>query len=412
MMTSFSRFAYVVSFMAIVPLCGDLFAGQDTLRLYPGISLRQHELAQKSMHEFFDQHWDSAEASCMKMLKLEQDSSLLPVSYLFRFAMRAWCILNNEYESEQACQDLRRELEPLRTECIRILHGQQAKKFPDSTRATRLFLEGGINGFNATLKIRSNPFSAMVSGLSSVRMLDSARMLAPYMNDVYFGLGISQCALANEPGIIRVAMRIFRGLHVNLDTGLTYLRTCSKSAQYTNAGAMEYLIQFLSPFKQVEIAEKQQIFRSFQAMYPGNPYYVFQEIDEGMSFHRQEEFSAKTIEWTRPLIRSFDTCNYSHKRYANLVRWQCAVIDFSLTNELHPEPFGPKQVFSFYPVFLSAAREQYLLDAHKDMSRALRKSDRRQYRSMKDRAISMLRSSDINPMLREYYLYHIQDGMP
>lgn len=399
----------MVSLTAFFLLRGDLFAGQNSFRLYPGISLPQHELAQKSMREFFDQDWDSAEATCKDMLRLEQAGGLVPMSYMLRFAMRAWRILNDESENGQQRLALCRDLEPLRTDCIKILHKQE---FPDSTRATRLFIEGGINGFNATLKIRSHPFVAMVSGLSAVRKLDTARALAPYMNDVFLGLGVSQCALANEPGIIRIAMRIFQGLHVNLDTGLAYLRTCSQSGLYTREGAMEYLIQFLSPFKPLEIAEKQEIFRTFQSLHPGNPYYVFQEIDEGMAFHRKQVFSNKTIEWAKPLINGFDTCNFSHRRYANLVRWQCSVIDFSLTNDLRPQPIEPGQPFSFYPVFLSAAREQYLLDVHKDMSRTLRKSDLRQYRSIKDKAVSIIRSSNIDPMLREYYLYHIQDGMP
>jgi hypothetical protein len=411
MMTNVTRFAFITSLMVSLLPCRDLHAAQNAVRLYPGITLRQHDLAQNAMREFFDQHWDSAEASCTEMLRLEQKNELVPMSYLLRFATRAWRILNDESENKQASKVIYRELGPLRSECLRILHKH---KFPDSTLATRLFLEGGINGFNATLKIRSNPFSAMVSGLSSVRMLDSARSLVPSMDDVYLGLGISQCALANEPGIIRAAMRLFRGLRVNLDTGLTYLRICSQRALYTGEGAQEYLIQFLSPFKAQEAAEKQEIFRSFQAQHPDNPYYVFQEIDEGMAFHRQQVFSGKTIEWARPLINRFDTCNYSHCRYANLVRWQCAMIDFSLTNELHPGQIEPGDPFSFYPVFLSAAREQYLLDAHKDPSqtRKERRSDLRHYRDMKDKAVSILRSSDINPMLREYYLYHIEDGMP
>jgi hypothetical protein len=410
MKTKFSRLVYIVSMMVFFHISCCLCYGQDSIRLYPGISLRQHDLSQHAMHQFFNQHWDSAEATCIEMRTLEQDKGLIPMSFLFRFAMRAWRILNNECENDSVYSELHRELDPLRTECIRILHAK-ANKFPDSTLATRLFLEGGINGFNSTLKIRSNPFAAMISGLSSVRLLDSARALAPYMTDVYFGLGISQCALANEPGIIRVAMRIFRGLHVNLETGLSYLRICSQKGLYTNDGAREYLIQFLSPFKPSEAAEKQQIFRSFQALFPGNPYFVFQEIDEGLAFHRREVFSYKTIEWAKPLIQSFDTCNYSRRRYANLVRCQCAVIDFSLTNELHPEPLGTGEAFSFYPSFLGAATERNLLDSAKDLSRKQRKNGLRRYQTLKDKAISMLYSADINPMLREYYLYHIQDGM-
>jgi hypothetical protein len=94
------------------------------------------------------------------------------------------------------------------------------------------------------------------------------------------------------------------------------------------------------------------------------------------------------------------------------VRWQCAMIDFSLTKELHPVPIGLSQVFSFYPVFLSAAHERFLLDSRKDLPAYQRKNDSRHYYYLKDKAFSMLRSSDIIPMLREYYLWHMEDGLP
>jgi hypothetical protein len=410
MKTLFSACCFILS--VVLPVSSSsLSASQDTLRLYPGITSRQHELAQQSMHLFFDQHWDSSEAVCVEMLKLEQKENLLPMSYLLRFAGRSWRILNDEVANEQEGRSLNRELDPLRSECLRILHNKK-RKFPDSTLATRLFLEGGINGFNATLKIRANPFAAMVSGLSSVRLLDSARALAPNMYDACLGLGISQCALANEPGIILAAMRLFRGLHVNLDTGLMHLRTCSQKALYTRDGAMEYLIQFLSPFKTQEAAEKQQIFRRLQALFPGNPFYVFQEIDEEMSFHRREVFSRKIVDWARPLISLFDTCNFSHRRYANLVRWQCAEIDFNMINQLHPIPIEPKTPYWFYPAFLAAAKEQFTLDSEKVLSPKQKKDDVRHYRALKEKSISMVRSSKINPMLREYFLYHIEDGLP
>ncbi len=409
MKTKFSRLAYIVSMIVFSHISCCLCYGQDSLRLYPGITPAQHELAQQAMYEFFDQHWDSAEACCRKMLALEQQNDLLPMSYMLRFAMRAWRILNDECKNQGERNSLFYELDPLRDKCLRILHKHL---FPDSTRSTRLFLEGGINGFNATLKIRSHPFIAMFNGLSSVRMLDSARALTPYNYDAFLGLGIAQCALANEPGIIRAAMTLFRGLHVNLDTGLSYLRICSQKGFYTNDGAREYLIQFLSPFKPSEAAEKQQIFKFFLGFYPGNPYYVFQKIDEGMAFHRREVFTDKTIEWARPLIKSFDTCNYSHKRYVNLVLWQCSVIDSSLANELNPSRPDLRDAYSFYPVFLNAARDRFLLESDSTMPHKKHRGEMQDFQNMKDKAVSMLHLSNIDPMLREYYLYHIGDGMP
>jgi hypothetical protein len=407
----FPRHVFLAFTAVLVARCAVL-SFENPAAPYPGISVRQHELAQDATHEFFSHHWDRAETLCCDMKRLENGNGLLPMSNMLRFAMRSWRILNDEFPDRVECLRAYKELEPLRSDCIHLLH---TRHFPDSTLATRLFLEGGIDGFNATLKIRSHPFVAMVNGLKAVRLFEKAQKLAPQMNDVYLGLGLSQCALANEPGIIRAAMGLFNGLHVSLDSGLTYLRICSTNALYTNDGAREYLIQFLSPFKAGETAEKEAVFKTLEALYPNDPFYVFQEIDENLAFHREKAFSDWTIAWVRPLIDLFDTCNFSLKRYANLVRWQCSSIDTTLRAGLRPEAFQKKQSYSFYPLFLDAAHGWFTLGERKNPDAAAGREKSgisRAYRSARSRATSVLRASDINPMLREYYLWHIEDGLP
>jgi len=396
--------------LCISPLIDPAFASQDSVRLYPGIIISQHVLAADATNGFFSHHWQKAESLCVCMRKIEQDSGAVPLSYLLRFAMRSWRILNDECGNPAQTAATMKELDPLRKECLRILHNQH---FAPDSRPTRLFLEGGINGFDATLKIRSHPINAMICGLSSVRMLDTARCLAPFMYDVYLGLGIAQCALANEPGIVKLAMHLFTGLHVNLDSGLVYLRTCSQKALYTKEGAQEYLIQFLSPFNPPESAEKQQIFKSLQAHFPGDPYYVFQEIDEDFSFHRQEVFSKACAKWVVPQINMFDTCNFILKRYADLVKVQCVSMDKVLSSDFAPKIGIISKTFSFYPIFLQAATLKYEIDLNKGLSfSGQRKMLIRQYQRLRDQTIHVLCSSGINPMLREYYLWHIDDGLP
>jgi hypothetical protein len=386
-----------------------LVAQSSPATLYPGITLRQHGLAQNVMHEFFAKHWNNADTMRCEMRRLELADGLLPLSYMLGFAMRAWRILNDEYETREECETLRSELRPLRAECLRVLH---QRHFADSTRPTRMFLEAGINGLHATLLIRSKPLSALSIGLKSFRTLDSVRALAPQIKDIYLGLGLFQCSLANEPGIISFALRLFNGLHVSYDSGLVYLRTCAGSALYTRESAEEYLVQFLSPFKAHEAAEKQAVFKALQMEYPYNAYYIFQEIDEGMAFHRADVFSHDKFRWVLPRIGSFDTCSYSLRRDANLVRWQCAVIDLALTKELHPEVFEQKQSYSFYPVFLRAAQMRYMLDTTKEFSPGGHKKAVGMFRLQRYRAYSVLRKSGINPMLREYFLWHMEDGLP
>jgi hypothetical protein len=377
--------------------------------LYPGISAQQHALAREVMHEFFAQHWLRAGGLARDMRNLEQSDSLLPLSDMLRFAMPAWRIINSEFDSRGQGDSLFRELEPLRRDCLWILHHRH---FADSTLPTRMFLEAGINGFNATLIIRSNPLASLTQGLRSFRTLDSLRAIAPQIKDLYLGLGLFQCALANEPGIIGFALHLFGGLHVSLDSGLAYLRICSNEALYTQVGAKEYLIQFLSPFNHNEAGEKQAVFRSLEQEFPGNPYYVFQEIDEQMAFHRESAFEKSTCDWALAQIAGFDTSNSTTKLYANCVKWQCTAIDTSLAATLGPRPFGDRECLSFYPVFLEAAKARYVIDSDSKQTVGKRRNAIRSYHELRNRAYVVLRRSEINPMLREYYLWHLDDGLP
>jgi hypothetical protein len=359
------------------------------------------------MHEFFAQQWDSADARCLEMLRIEQVGSLLPLSYMLRFAMGAWRILNDDFETKQQRETMIKTLEPLRIDCLRILH---KRHFADSTRPTRMFLEAGINGFSATLLIRSRPLKSLSIGLQAYRTMDSLRTIAPQMKDVFLGLGLFQCALANEPGIIGFAIKLFNGLQVSYDSGLTYLRTCADSSFYTGEVAKEYLIQFLSPFKPGEVAEKRRIFKSLQAAFPNVAYYVFQEIDEEMAFHRQKIFSNGAANWVIPCFEQFDTGAYFGRRMVNLVRWQCAAMDSSLLKIIRPVAFDPKQSYSFYPVFLAASKLKFRLETDKKMPESVMKRTFRLFATLRGRAYSLLRKSDVNPMLREYYLWHMDDG--
>jgi hypothetical protein len=375
---------------------------------YPGITPRQHILALGVMHEFFAHHWATAESTACEMRAMESSEGLLPLSSMLRFATRAWRILNNEFDSRAQGDMLNRELAPLRIVCLDILH---KRHFADSTLPTRMFIEAGINGFDATLIIRSKPLVSLKEGLESFRTLDSVRTMAPQMKDVYLGLGLFQCALANEPSIIGFAIHLFGGLKVSLDSGLVYLRMCANDSTYTRNGAREYLIQFLSPFIPAEAAEKQSVFRSLEAEFPKNPYYVFQEIDERMAFHRKQVFSRAVCLWAANQIPGFDSSNSFMRTYANCVRWQCSTIDPSLAPALKPRPFMQKEALSFYPAFLNAAKAKYLIESDSDVTRREERIDARLFHHQRNLALSILRKSEIHPMLREYFLWHLEDGL-
>jgi hypothetical protein len=232
------------------------------------------------------------------------------------------------------------------------------------------------------------------------------------MADVYLGLGLFQCALANEPGIVKVAIKILNGFPVSRETGLAYLRICSDSSLYTREGAKQYLIEYLLPQIPKEAAEKQIVLESLQSEYPLSAYYVFQDIDEQLCFHRDTAFSAATILKFANRIEKFDTSNYSLARYANLVRWQCATIDSSLIEQLHPVSFARENEFSFYPVFLQAVEMRHLLDKQYDLTLEEGKKGVWKVRKIRDKAYSLLHGSQVHAMRREYYLWHMGDGLP
>ncbi|HUI92092.1 MAG TPA: hypothetical protein VLX68_07585 [Chitinivibrionales bacterium] len=397
----------IIFLLAFLP--APLVAQPSKTTMFPGITTRQHMLVQEIMHDFFSKRYNRTDTVCREMRRLEAAGNLLPMSCMLGVATRAWRILNDEYATQEESEILRREVGLFRGEGLRILH---QRHFADSTRPTRMFLEAGINGFNATLFIRAKPLTALSLGLRAYRTMDSVRTLVPQAKDVYLGLGLFQCALANEPGIIHFALRLFNGLYVSLDSGLVFLQTCADSAQYTRFTAKEYLIQFLSPFKAAEAERKQAVFKSLQAEFPGTAYYVFQEVDEAMAFHRKDAFSGNRFGWVPERIAGFDTSNYFLRRDVNLVRWQCTAIDSSEAEKLHPVPFRLRQDYSFYPVFLKAAQMRYMLDQAQKLSKGQNKKAAVLCRQQKERAISVLRKSEIDPMLREYFLWHIEDGLP
>jgi hypothetical protein len=107
----------------------------------------------------------------------------------------------------------------------------------------------------------------------------------------------------------------------------------------------------------------------------------------------------------------FDTGNFALQRYANLVKLQCATVDPSLEKTLHQEPIAHDGPYSFYPLFCAAAKARYLFDANKNISGKQQKTEARNCRHLKDKAVSVLRRSGVNPMLREIFLWHMEDGL-
>jgi len=107
---------------------------------------------------------------------------------------------------------------------------------------------------------------------------------------------------------------------------------------------------------------------------------VFQEIDEGMAFHRQQVFSGKTIEMGKACLIT----RFEHVQIIPIVPL-CKSGSMAMRDDRF---LADKRIasgdklnlgihFHFTRFFFSAAREQYLLDAHKDPSQTRQRAEKR-----------------------------------
>ncbi len=380
-----------------------LWAKSD-ITLYPGITMEQHRLAQYVLFHFNSMDWDETDASLKKLQQLEKKNSLLPLSNMLFVATRVWRVQNDEFSDASQKKQLLKEINAYANKGIDLL---KSKTFPDSVRSTRCFLEGGISGFIATLEIKSRPFSALRNGLNAVRLLDTAVSLDPHLYDAYLGTGLFNCALAKSPGIVKGAVNLLVGRKIDLDTGLNHLRICAEKSVYTKLSAKLYLIEFLSPYQSDQESEKQVIFKSIQHAFPGNPYYVFLELDEDLCFFPDKFFKPTTCRFIdKRLDNGFYCPSYSSLRYANLVKWQFSLCNSDAPSWALPSPILKDRDFSFYPVFLEALKLK-----HNKGKQEKNDSDAEKLRDLGTAAVHLLSASDMNPLRKDFYLWHLRDAL-
>jgi hypothetical protein len=391
----------VMAFALLTP--GALWANADAL-LYPGVTVEQDRLVKSVLEHFYALDWEMTDKSILQLQQLEHRRGLLPFSSLMLVAVRVWRIQNNEYADPKKKAKILNEIDKFARRGILALH---ATKYADSTRSTRLFLEGGINGFKATLLIKSNPFLALGDGLRAVQLLDTAIHLDPFFFDAYLGLGIFNCALAKSSRLVQDAVDLLQGRKADFDTGLCLLRICAANAVYTNYAAQIYLTQFLSPYLGDQAQEKRGLFRSLQRAFPTDPLFVFLELDERLCFFPDSFFQPSTPIWIERRIIKFDCPSYSTIRYRDLVQQQ-----YCLSAGLPDRPDSVNKIFdfSFYPVFLDAvALRQHEKTAAGQFGEEHNWADSMQ--KLESTAIRRLSSSEMNPIRKEYYLWHIRDAL-
>lgn len=377
--------------------------------LYPGISLEQDTLARRMLHYFYEFNWANIDKTAKKLQRLEKKDHLPPLSYLLLVGMRILRIQKGEYEDDHAKKALLRDLDKLARKGLEL--AGPSEKISDSLAIMNKFISGGIKGFVATLEIDVNPVKAAMDGFAAQKLLQEVAQQDTAIKDAYLGLGLFNCMLAKAPFIVRGALSI-TGNEVSLLKGIFFLRTAAYHGRYTTDIARMFLIEFLSPFMGDETEEKRKLLRSLQKKYPENPYFVFLELDENICFHPEEVFVFSSTGRVKKQIARFKPSDYSAKRYANLVKWQ-----YLLANPFPAAGFAPDTAFNlrgfaYYPVFLKAFKEKNLYEKETPLNKRDRERRLHFIREECARAGRIIETSSTMPQgLKNYYLWHVRDGL-
>lgn len=369
---------------------------EDTVFLIPGISYLQDSFGIELVSSFYSFQWEKADELARKMQRLERKKNLPPLSYLLMVSGRVVRLQNGEYKDRWEKRNLLKEVSNLASEGLKI---SNPSKNPDSLLPAMLFINSGIKGFMATLKIKKNLIEAAIEGFSALRGLEKLVKIQPEIKDTYLGLGIFYCALARAPLIVRGALSL-RGRDISFKNGINFLRKSAYNGRYTSETAKQYLIQFLSPYWGHLAKEKQEIFKSLQSDYPRNLFFRFLENEENICFHR-ELITGEYIEKLRQTLLSYKAEGYSEKRYYNLVKYQYQFFD-SDTKDLQPSKFDLKE-YSFYPLFLEVLRIKSLNSNNTEFDDELRKK--------REQVAKVLQSSDMSYNLKNYFAWHIRDAL-
>jgi hypothetical protein len=376
--------------------------------LYSGISLEQDQMARRMIGLFYNFDWGRAEKAGKKLQRLEKKSHLPPLSYLLIVGMRVFRLQNGEFEDERAKKGFLRDMEKLSKKGLELAYPEKA---PDSLLAIELFISGGIKGFIATLEIDKNPIAAARNGFAAQRLLERAVQRDTSLYDAFVGLGLFNCVLAKAPLLVRGALNLI-GKDCSLERGLDFLRLSAYRGCYTNEIAKLYLIQFLSPYLGNEAKEKNRILRSLEVSYPGNPYFLFLEVEEDLCFYPKVLFNFSFTERIERQIGQFKTIDYSTARYANLVKWQYLLMNPFPAGGIAPDTTFNLRGFSYYPAFLRALKEKFLYEGESSASKRDRARRLHFLKAQGAKALHELASSPDMPLgLKGQFLWHIRDGL-
>ena len=400
---SFFRGLSLLCFIVI-----SLVLGANAAINYPGISQQQDSLAFAAVEAVNSLNWDHAENLLNEQTLLEKEQNLPPLSFLLKVSARALRVQNDEFKDAEAKSLLLKEIDLLYKEALSLLH---SGNFADSARPTILFIEGGLRGYAATLNMETSPVSAANQGFKALQCLDTAIALDPDLKDAYLGSGLFNCILSKYPRFLKYLLGFFGKFPVNIDTGLSHLRLCAEEALYSRTVAKQYLIQFLSPYKSDQSAEKRDIFGSLESRYPKNPYFLFLDLHEALCFYPDSFHAPGGREKLQARIAGLSGANEKGRKYLNLAKWQYTFIDSLPPFSLTPDSIPVDRPFSFYPPFIDAARAKYRLTHEHDISKDSRQQLIKFINVNKSTAKDLLKSSSMNPLRKRYFLWRLNDGL-
>jgi hypothetical protein len=375
---------------------------------YPGISQQQDSLAFAAVEAVNSLDWDHAELLLNEQTLLEKEQNLPPLGLFLKVSARVLRVQNDGFKDAEAKTLLLKEIDLLYKEALSLL---RAGNFADSARPTILFIEGGLRGYTATLNMETSPVSAANQGFKALQCLDTAIALDPELKDAYLGSGLFNCILSKYPRFLKYLLGFFGKFPVNIDTGLSHLRLCAEEALYSRTVAKQYLIQFLSPYKSDQSAEKRDIFGSLESSYPKNPYFLFLDLDEALCFYPDSLHTLAAREKVQSRIAGLSTDNEVCRGYVDLAKWQYTFIDSLPPFSLTPDSIPVDRPFSFYPSFIDAARAKYRLTHEHDISKDSRQQLIKFINVNKSTAKDLLKSSSMNPLRKRYYSWRLNDGL-
>jgi hypothetical protein len=235
--------------------------------------------------------------------------------------------------------------------------------------------------------------------------------MAPQIKDTYLGSGLFNCLLAKYPNFLKFVFTFFKSQNVSLETGINQLRTCSKEALYTKTVAQQYLLQYLSPYVEDQKKEKREIFKSLQSDFPNNPFFMFLDLDEALTFYPESLLNTEIISRYTTRTACLSTGNFSQRKYANLVQWQLFALDTSREPEQVPDTILPPLPFSYYPVFIGGIKLKLALLQNNNPGNPGKKTLVNQVNQRRELAFRLLNNSRMNSLRKPYFKWHIKDGL-